>query len=230
MPSFVIWTRKIFRNTRQSWLSFLLAASVTWLSSVSFSQALERNNAALVIIDMQDYFATRGGNDQTPENIKKTKKIFRNLKAAIKSAQEAKIPIIFLEYENYGPTNSKLVASVSGYDQVGVFLKNTDGVFSESNRHREQLVEFLTQKDVGKLFITGANGGACVFSSISGALQNQYDVIALSKGIADFNYREFVYPYEGLYHFEPAQDCVFREIDSGLQGIFQRPGVLPGSL
>ena len=49
--------------------------------------------------------------------------------------------------------------------------------------------------------------------SIAGSLDNTYNVIALSQGIADFNYESFIYPYEKFYDFEPTcSSCKFREL------------------
>jgi nicotinamidase-related amidase len=169
---------------------------------------------ALIIIDMQPFFVTRGGNDTEEENSKKVKEILKIQKDAIKFAKEAKMPIIFLEYEGCKETNKELKKEVAGYENVKFFLKNADGMFSEYNTHRKELIEYLASKEVGNLIITGANGGACVEQSIEGSLSNNYNVIALNKGIADFNYKQFIYPYSHQYNFKPTcESCKFLEVD-----------------
>ena len=172
------------------------------------------DKSALIIIDMQPYFVTRGGNENTKENAEKVKNILKIQNEAIQFAKEAKIPIIFLEYEEHEKTNVELRKAVKGYKEVKFFLKNTDGIFADGNKHRPEIVDYLDKKEIGNLIITGANGGACVQQSIDGALNNNYNVIALNKAIADFNYQEFIYPYSHIYHFEPScESCKFLEVD-----------------
>lgn len=171
---------------------------------------------ALVVIDMQPVFVTRGGNHETPENKKKVNRILEEQRVLINKAKAAKIPIIFLEYEgDYGDTSQTLKSPVKGYSKVKTFMKNTDGMLSSYNSHRNGLIEFLKQQKIGKLIITGANGGACVESSIIDSLERNCSVVAYSPGIADFNYKDFIYPYSGHYSDIKTNctNCTFRETD-----------------
>ncbi len=169
---------------------------------------------ALIIIDMQSYFITRGGNQDTVENKRKVQEITQVQIAAIKVAIKSQIPIVFLEYEGFGETNQDLKKAIGEYEEVKYLLKDTDGMFDDSNRHKSKLVEYLNSKEIGNLIITGANGGACVQQSIEGSLKNNFNVMALNTGIADFNYKEFIYPYTQQYNFKPTcADCKFREVD-----------------
>lgn len=180
-------------------------------------------NSALIVIDMQPKFVTRGGNDQTPANKAKVDQIIKEQVAAINRAKEANIPIVFLEYEgDYGDTNDTLRAAVGNYKDAKFFKKNSDGMFEDYNKHKKDLADYLTRKQVGTLIITGANGGACVLQSIRGALGNNCTVIAFSKGIADFNYKDFIYPYVGQYsNIKPnCKDCMFKEVSS-IDGVTQ---------
>ena len=172
---------------------------------------------------MQPKFVTRGGNDQTPANKTKVEQIIKEQVAAIKRAREARIPIIFLEYEgDFGDTNEALKAAVANYPDVKFFKKNSDGMFEDYNKYKQDLATYLTRKQVGTLIITGANGGACVLRSITGALDNNCTVVAYNKGIADFNYKDFIYPYVGQYsNIKPnCKDCMFREVSS-IDGLVQ---------
>ena len=154
------------------------------------------NNAALVIIDMQPKFVTRGGNDKTSRNLSKVDQIIKEQMVAIERAKKANIPIVFIEYEgDYGDTNRALKDAVGNYKDFKVFKKNSDGMFEKDNRHRDDLIAYLQDKQVGTLVITGANGGACVLDSIEGALKGNCTVIAYNKAIADFNFKDFIYPY-----------------------------------
>lgn len=172
------------------------------------------DNYALIIIDMQPYFVERGGHDKKEENIKKVEEILANQIRMIELAKKSKIPIIFIEYESYGETNSKLKDAAAGYDNIKIITKSSDGMLDDWNNKKSELSDYLQSKEIGNLIITGANGGACVKESIDGSLKNNYNVIAYSKGIADFNYSKFIYPYDDLYKFKPkCKDCKFREVD-----------------
>lgn len=175
-------------------------------------------NSALVIIDMQPYFATRSGNHQDAENKAKLDKINETQVGAIQKAREANIPIIFLEYDcgPCGSTNDSLKTAVANYRNVRFIKKNSDGMFEDYNKYRKELVDYLNKNDIGTLIITGANGGACVLRSITGALENNCNVVALNSGIADFNYKDFIYPYLGQYsHIKPnCRDCSFKEVST----------------
>jgi isochorismate hydrolase len=77
-------------------------------------------------------------------------------------------------------------------------------------------LSYLRDKKIGTLIIAGANGGACVLSSIQGILNENVNVLAYSQAIADFNFHSFAYPYEYknqrlTYH---CPTCRFRETNS----------------
>ncbi|MCB0386616.1 MAG: isochorismatase family protein, partial [Bdellovibrionales bacterium] len=143
-------------------------------------------------------------------------KIIDSQIAAIERAKELGLPIVIVEYEDYGDTNSALKKAIGDYGRVRYFQKDRDGMFDPRNSFRGPLMEHLKELDVGTLLITGANGGACVKRSIRGALENEFQVIAYTQGIADFNYKEFIYPYK-YSKDQVAVDCErcsFREASS----------------
>lgn len=188
--------------------SFLLVFSLNCFAKAT------GDKSALIIIDMQPIFVTRGGNHNEAENQKKVKEILKTQIEAINFAKKSKIPIIFIEYEGMGETNAELKKAAAGYAEVKTFLKNTDGMFSPYNKHRSKLVEYLESKEIGNLIITGANGGACVLQSIEGSLADNYNVLAFNTAIADFNYKEFIYPYNKQYSFNPrCENCKFNDVD-----------------
>lgn len=198
------------------------------ISFSAFSQIAEQtrkgNKFALVIIDMQPYFIERGGNHTKPNNITKINQILDEQVTLIRKAKQIGMPVIVVEYDlsrlnlkEGVETNSKLKSAIGNYKNTTYFIKNEDGMFSSSNV--KKLTNYLSENQIGKLIITGANGGACVEASISGALRNNYDVIAYSKGIADFNYQGFIYPYEygeGAYNYRTSKctNCSFKEFNS----------------
>ncbi len=176
------------------------------------SETKDADRYALVIIDMQPLFVTRQGSDKDPANIKKVQALLENQKKMVRLAKSKKIPIIFFELKDFGETNSDLKQAVGNYSKVRYFTKQTDGMFSPYNQSLVQLKDFLAHEKVKNLIISGANGGSCVDSSIRGSLENNYNVLAFDRGIADFNYKEFIYPYVDQFSFSPkCESCSFRE-------------------
>lgn len=191
-----------------------LLSLILFLFSFNIFARPTGDKAALVIIDMQPFFVERGQNDKTESNQKKLKKLIEIQIEAINFAKKIKIPIIFIEYKGLGRTNEKLRNAVKDYADVKIFLKNTDGMFSRDNQQRSNLIEYLESKEIGNLIITGANGGACVEQSIRGSFEENYNVIALNTAIADFNFKEFIYPYNDRYYFIPGcENCNFKDLD-----------------
>lgn len=182
-------------------------------------------NAALVIIDMQPGFSELNGQHVRPENVAKMAKLIEEQKKAIKEAQAAGIPIVFIEYDtegfmHTGATSPELIgAATKNYRDVRVFKKTTDGLFEKKNKYLKEINEFIKREQIGTLIIAGANGGACVQRSIKGALQNNCNVVAYSNGIADFNFKDFIYPYAGRYGDmkkleKDCSNCSFKELAS----------------
>ena len=167
---------------------------------------------------MQDFFVKRGGNENTPKNHFKLSNVMKSQLDVINNAKKRNTPIIFIEYDhtsiNIGETNSTLKNAVRDYDKVRFFKKNTDGMFDDGNKHRDQLVDYLRSNKIGNLIISGANGGACVYSSIQGALEENCKVIAYNNGIADFNFKDFQYPFAGYYTSfgKNCKNCSIKEI------------------
>jgi nicotinamidase-related amidase len=197
----------------------LLVLVSLWIAAVPVAGRAD-GGTALVIIDMQDIFVTRGGQADRPENVQKVNDIHAAQIAAIHAAERAHMPIVFVEYSDSGVTNPVLTDAARGYSPQTTIIKNSDGVFDDPNS-AEQLRGYLTKNHVQNLVITGANGGACVEASIEGALQNNYNVTAYNNGIADFNYDDFIYPYVNQYgNIHPAcRSCTFRETASLTEAI-----------
>lgn len=192
----------------------VLLLSLMTLSFTSFADSTRVGDKdALIIIDMQPYFITRDGNQDYGENKDKVKEIIKNQIEVIKLAKESEIPIIFIVYEGLGETAEELKNAAEGYSDAKYIFKSTDGMFSESNKYRSELIDYLSSKEVGNLIILGANGAGCVRESISGSLDNNYNVLAFSKGTADFNSKGFIYPYENNYDFKlNCEACQFKEV------------------
>lgn len=177
-----------------------------------------RDATALIIIDMQPYFAQRNGAFKDGDNPEKIDEIIYQQQRAIEVARAHGMPIVVIEYDCTvcDPTTERLTSKLKGYEENSVTIKkSTDGMFDSWNHNIEALKTYLDAKGVDNLIITGANGGACVNQSIHGALINEYDVMAISNSIADFNYEKFMYPYS--YKVEGSEMHRFSSIEAGCE-------------
>lgn len=163
-------------------------------------------NSALVVIDMQPFYVKRGVNVDSAKNKAKLKKLLQAQVEAIQTAKKAGIPIIVFEApkeavlalhgtEEDAATARPLTEAIGDYPSQKHFIKNANGIFFDYNQDAAAFKDYLRAKKIGNLIVTGANGAACVAQSIRGALQNNCNVVAYSKGIADFNYPENIYPF-----------------------------------
>jgi nicotinamidase-related amidase len=203
---------------------FLIGCVLVLVSLFPSGSLADDKKTALVIIDMQPGVVAGSGYDKSAENQKKLNRLIQAQVEAINLAKAAGAPIIFIEYERSGSTNDALKNAVKGYGDAVVFLKSSDGMFDPLNSHKAKLVQYLGKKRIRTLVIAGANGGACVLASIKGALMRDYNVIAYPNGIADFNYKDFIYPYKYGAISDLCPDCHCRNcsfIQVGhLDGIF----------
>ncbi|WP_413578703.1 isochorismatase family protein [Bdellovibrio sp. HCB290] len=203
--------------------SFLLIFLISSVSLATSHEACSENagNSALFIIDMQSFFKERTGTHKKPENQIKLEELHKQQLLAIAKARESGISIVFIEYllgPESGSTDYRLKDAVRGYTNTRTFQKTSDGMFHDYNTFRDQLISYIKQNNIGTLLVMGANGGSCVEASILQGLNRGCRVVAYNKGIADFNYRDFVYPYAGLLgqSMEPfcKDQCDFKETSS----------------
>ncbi len=198
----------------------------------------DSGKSALVVMDMQGYFSARNGAIRNSSNRELADAAIQEQIKAIEEAKKNKLPIMVVEYDinNMSPvgldgsglpywkdtdTDPRIMAALEGYDNYQVIKKNTDSFLSQNNNNRRQVVDFFREHDTQQIIMTGANGGACVARSIAQALGNNCEVVAYSRGIADFNYDSFVFPYAGNYssftdqvNMGTCDTCVFREVHS----------------
>ena len=156
---------------------------------------------ALVIIDMQNYFINSNSSHEKWNNIKTARD---TLNAQIKSIEYAKskgIPIVFIEYEvglGEDGTKDELKKEVGQYKDAVYFKKTTDGMFDNDNKYKSQILQYLDSKNIKNLLIEGSDGGECVKQSILGALDENFNVVAINEAIVEFHAysdKDFVAPY-----------------------------------
>lgn len=181
-----------------TWIALLLATPLAALAG--------EMNRALVVIDMQQSFIARSGTADRPSNRAKVKKILDAQVEAIQRAKLESVPIVFIEYEGYGPTLERLQEAAQGAKEVTRIPKSTDGIFDIGNTHEKELTAYLARNHVGTLILTGINGAACVKKSTLGSLKRNLNVVTYDRAIGEFNTPRFIYPYDSFYRdkIEPA--------------------------
>lgn len=200
-------------------VQFLSLILYLFIPSFCFGQ-----NSALVLVDMQEYFMESERQVKVPVgNKRKLEEVIKEQIAAIKIAKKNQVPIIFVEYDFSGGNGTlpRLLDEVKDYDHFFSVLKTADGVFEREvlegdnwarrkafNNPRFDIAEALKSWNIDSLVFVGANGGACVHQSICGALKKEFKVVSYAKGIIDFNYENFVYPY---YYESKIEDDLFKQ-------------------
>jgi nicotinamidase-related amidase len=176
---------------------------------------------ALVIVDMQDNFVTRGRSDKLPENQETLRILDIKQNEMIDVAKRRGLPIMLVEYVGNGPTNEKIMARIGNYAKVFTILKSTDGLYDWFNTSAEVAREGLKEFGVTDLIIMGANGGSCVERTIRGALRAGYRVWAYKNGIADFNPITFQYPYSygDQYAYSDLPGMGLKEFNEPVQAV-----------
>lgn len=155
-----------------------------------------------MIIDMQDSFILRNPRASMFEsNDTKAAAVLKQISALIEEAKQNQRPIILVEYQDMGPSNEKIAALLKDYKKAYTVIKNDDGVFDDKNS-KEAVEKIMLNSGTDRLIVTGANGGACVDLSIHGSIEQRYTTFAVSDAIADFNFDQFIYPYDQYEHYE----------------------------
>ena len=172
---------------------------------------------ALVLIDMQPYFAERRGNHEIPANQIKLLKVLRRQRDLIQLAKRMEMPIVVVEYdlterfqrgvEVFGDrTHADLRAEIGLYPTTILVRKTSDGVFSRGSGVAAEVGDFLDAHAVDEVILVGANGGSCVQCSIGEALGEGYRVAVDARAVIDFNRLDFVHPYryaDSVLHEDP---------------------------
>lgn len=173
-------------------------------------------NAALVIIDMQPYFAEKRMN-RSSENQMKVIQVFQRLRHLIRLAKEHQMDILVLEYSGCGCTDDVVMGEIGSYPKVKTFIKKRDGVFDDKSV-AGTVKDYLDKRQITELVMSGANGGYCVRCSIEGAIRNGYRVWTDPYAIIDFTRDEFVLPYhykDGVISLAQGEEGKFNQATRG---------------
>ncbi|PWU20348.1 MAG: hypothetical protein C5B49_04460 [Bdellovibrio sp.] len=177
-----------------STVRFVSARALVFFMSAGFS-SICLAQTALVIIDMQPYFAERGGYHNLVGNQEKIEKVLNRQVELIEMAKSNRLPIVTIEYSGCGSTCTAIKKAIGNYGDARTFVKSSDGMFSNWGGIENELDTYLKGRNTSQLIITGANGGYCVKCSIEGALNKGYRVWTDADAVADFNFEEFKHPY-----------------------------------
>jgi nicotinamidase-related amidase len=110
------------------------------------------NDYVLVVIDMQPYFESSQG-----------ERVIANCQREIREARARKNYILFLEYENCGRTDQRLLNLVQGYPHTSIVIKADDD-------GSEEITKELRYKNFRRtrLRVCGVNTDICVFWTVVG--------------------------------------------------------------
>lgn len=189
-----------FEGIRTAVLSLGLVVGVlgATVASTPASAAVDAKKTAVVVIDMQGGFYDRGHVRGTP-----------GLEALVAKQQELlnwavaqDVPVLIFEYKNFQATNSRLTTIVAGHTYQ-IVEKVTDGAFN-SPTSRTPAMDILKRWNVDTLIVAGINGGACVVSTVRGALKEGFAVVTSAEIVGDLNRNPPVYPNATWFGMIPA--------------------------
>lgn len=186
-------------------LSFC-SAFLFLLVSILPAQA-SNSGFAVVLIDMQIGFYERGGVTDTPG----LKALVAKDQELLRWAVEQDIPVMVFEYEDFGPTDPKLMKILEGHEHV-VIEKDADGAFETYQKSREQALAQLKAWNVDTLIFAGINGDACVLQTALGALQAGFEGMSSSDIVGNLNQNPPIHP-NSTWFFENKKFVVFRDLE-----------------
>lgn len=132
----------------------------------------------LIVVDMQARFPESLGNG-----------VQENCKRAIRRAVKSGAAIIFVEYQNHGPTLPSLTKLVRGYDKVYHVVKDQwDG-----SLHSYRIIKDAALR-TSKIKVCGVYTDCCVQATVEGLSQilSKSRIEVLSKACASINKKNHV--------------------------------------
>lgn len=145
------------------------------------------NNIAVVIVDMQYGFYTRGQANQSQGLIN----LVNKQKELLYWAKKEKLPVVFFEYYGHQETDFALKTALWGYE-FSIITKYDDNGFSGKSLALAN--ELFDSLNVDTLIIGGINASGCVKRTSLGALKQGYKVISSADIVADMYQYPPVHP------------------------------------
>lgn len=134
-----------------------------------------KNNIALIIVDMQDFFLKNFYKD-------KVKKLVGNQSKVISFCVKENIPIFLLEYATRGKT-IKALRDIAK-DSSTIIKENNSG-FRDT-----KLDEILKMFGTKSIILMGINGSGCVQDTAIGAIKRNYKIMTSEDIIASNTKRD----------------------------------------
>jgi nicotinamidase-related amidase len=144
-------------------------------------------NIAVVIVDMQYGFYTRGRVLQTDGVIQ----LILKQQELLLWARSKKLPVLFFEYHGFQETDFALTGTLWGY-KFKTITKYDDNGFQ--GRSRREAIQFLQAHEVDTLIIAGINASGCGKRTAQGALELGFDVLSAGDVVADLYQNPPHYP------------------------------------
>jgi len=175
-----------------NYISAALLIAMAGYPSSSYAETL------LTVVDMQTDFKT---SQYDP--------LIGNVKAAIEKAIQKDQPILFLEFEGFGPTDSRLTELVKGYKKAYFATKYSD----DGSRQVKALADQLDSKPT-KVKVCGVNASYCVLATVEGILESMKEVEkvkVLSDACGDWSPSEY---QNGIKMMKLLDRVVLKELTS----------------
>lgn len=173
---------------------------------------LDHRKAALLVIDMQNAFChAKGTLGVSGIDVAPARKAVGPIKKLVQRFRDADVPVIWTMQEHFGtdhkrgrkrlPSHTakrKRVSALAGSWDAGIIdalapLADDPSLIIRKHRfgafYQTRLEEVLQMLGVEALFIVGTTANACVETTLREAYLRDYDVVAVSDGIAGVNPR-----------------------------------------
>jgi nicotinamidase-related amidase len=129
-----------------------------------------RPNTALIVIDLQ--------NDVIP-NAYRRQEVLENVNRLVDRAREAQVPVLWVRHEaddlKAGSQEWQIVSELTPKPGEAIVEKRFGDAFEGTDLER-----VLSDRGIGRIFVTGAMTDMCVRSTLHGAFVRGYDTILVS--------------------------------------------------
>jgi nicotinamidase-related amidase len=174
--------------------------------------ALAQGNKAVLLIDMQYGFYDRGGVRDSAGLQTLVSNQTKLLKAAVKN----NLPVIVLQYRNFGETDSRLMDVVENHEHE-IIWKSYDSGFVE-----DELKRRLNQLGVETLLVAGVNGCCCVHGTVVDALNEGFSIETSPELVGNLNHNPPTFPNSTWYP-EHSNFRVYNQLEDLLTNHFAEP-------
>jgi nicotinamidase-related amidase len=144
----------------------------------------DRPNSALIVIDVQNGVVDGAHNRDG---------VIANINTLVAKARNEGVPVVWVQHSDDGlPEGSdgwQYVPELQRGDDEPLVHKHYNDSFEETT-----LEEVLSERGVGRVFVTGAQTDACVRSTLHGALVRGYDTTLVSDAHTTEDLRQWGIP------------------------------------